>query len=150
MTTRRSRTAIAAAAAALAIVARSDGGSEAPDAAPPDAAGASALCYPSADPGPYPAPNAWEPNNGPGAPTVTFASDEIGVTCAYLDGGDFDTTDHHNLVVMYDGYLPMPWAPEFGSRGGVTLWDISEPCARVVRGSGISMTMRETHSIGFA
>lgn len=107
------------------------------------------LCDPTLEPGPFPAPDAWEPNRGPGGPARTFDPAELYVTCAYLDGGERDTTDHHNLVTMFDGYLLMPWAPEWG-RGGLTFWDVSDPCAPRVVGSGYSDTMRETHAIGFS
>jgi hypothetical protein len=80
---------------------------------------------------------------------VRFESAQLYETCTYLDGGELDTTDHHNLVTMFDGYLLMPWAPEFGG-GGLTLWDFSEPCAPEVVGTGYSATMRETHAIGFS
>jgi hypothetical protein len=50
---------------------------------------------------------------------------------------------------MYDGYLLMPWAPEY-SQGGLTFWDFSDPCAPSQIGTGYSETMRETHSIGFS
>jgi hypothetical protein len=119
------------------------------DAGSPDAGERVELCDPGADPGPFPAPDAWEPNRGPGAPTVSFTEDELYVNCALLDGGEQDTTDHHNLLTMYDGYLLMPWAPEFGA-GGLTFWDISDPCSPEVIGSGFSRTMRETHAIGFS
>lgn len=121
------------------------------DGGPTDAGPAAylGLCDPSFDPGPFPAPDAWEPNEGPGGPVVTFTEEERYETCAYLDGGELDTTDHHNLVTMYDGYLLMPWAPESGN-GGFTFWDFSSPCEPVVRGTGHSTTMRESHSIGFS
>lgn len=123
------------------------------DARPPDAgvdAGPSRveLCDPSSDPGPFPAPDAWR-QTGPGGPQVSFGADRLYAHCAYLDGGEMDTSDHHNLVVMYDGYLLMPWAPEFGG-GGLTFWEFTDPCDPVVVGTGYSGTMRETHSIGFS
>ena len=101
-------------------------------------------------PRPYPAPAAWPPNRGPGGPRRSFAEAELGVNCAFLDGGDGDTTNHHNLVVMYDGFLLMPWSPEFGVTGGLTLWDISDPCAPTVQGYGFTDQMRESHAIGFS
>ena len=108
------------------------------------------LCDPTAAPlGAYPAPGAYPPNAGPGVPAVSFTTDQLFVNCAYLDGGEIDVSDHHNLVTMYDGYLLMPAAPEFG-RGGLTLWDLSEPCSPVRVGYGASDTMRETHAIGFS
>jgi len=106
------------------------------------------LCDPSFDPGPFPAPDDWS-NTGPGGPTATHAADALYENCAFLDGGELDTSDHHNLVVMYDGYLMMPWAPEFGA-GGLTFWDFADPCRPTVVGSGHSTTMRETHSVGFS
>ncbi|MEM9193325.1 MAG: Ig-like domain-containing protein [Myxococcota bacterium] len=107
------------------------------------------LCDLTAQAGAYPDPGAFPDNSGPGGPTRTFTEDELYQNCSYLDGGDLDVTDHHNLVTMYDGYLLMPWAPEFG-RGGLTFFDISDPCAPTVAGSGFSESMRETHSIGFS
>ncbi len=129
----------------LIVDAGSDSGPPPRDAGPPPRD----LCDPTLDPGPFPAPDAWEPNRGPGAPATTFEASELYVNCAYLDGGEQDTTDHHNLVTMFDGYLLMPWAPEWGA-GGLTFWDISDPCDPVVVGSGFSQHMRETHAIGFS
>ena len=108
------------------------------------------LCDPEAPaPGPYPAPEAWPRNRGPGGPRATFTDAQLLESCAFLDGGELDVSDHHNLVTMYDGYLLMPWAPETGM-GGLTFWDISDPCNPVVAGTGFSAEMRETHSIGFS
>jgi hypothetical protein len=108
------------------------------------------LCDPHAPPpGPYPAPDAFPAPRGPGVPRRTFSEAELGVPCAYLDGGEADVTDHHNLVVMYDGWLLMPFAPEFG-RGGFAFFDISDPCSPRLVSTGLSATMRESHSIGFA
>ncbi|GAB5541802.1 MAG: hypothetical protein SangKO_015620 [Sandaracinaceae bacterium] len=107
------------------------------------------LCDPGADPGPFPAPDAWAPNRGPGGPASTFEEGALYANCAFLDGGELDTSDHHNLVTMYDGYLLMPWAPEYGS-GGLTFWEFDDPCDPVVVGSGHSGSMRETHAIGFS
>lgn len=102
------------------------------------------------DPGdPYPAPDAWGGTTGPGGPAVAFAADDLYQNCAFLDGGADDTTDHHNLVVMFDGLLMMPWAPEWGG-GGLTFFDISDPCAPQAVGYGTSSQMRETHATGFA
>lgn len=98
---------------------------------------------------PWPDPGAFPPETGPGGPTRTFTEDELFQNCAFLDGGEGDVFDHHNLVVMYDGYLLMPWAPESGG-GGLTLWEFTDPCAPVRVGYGYSARMRETHSIGFS
>ncbi|MCB9597619.1 MAG: Ig-like domain-containing protein [Sandaracinaceae bacterium] len=135
-----------------------DAGTPLPDAGPVDAARPDAgvdagpprvdLCEGVGVPGPFPAPDAWT-NTGPGGPTASYVDADLYEHCAYLDGGDLDTADHHNLVVMYDGYLLMPWAPEFGA-GGLTFWEFTDPCNPVVVGSGHSPTMRETHSIGFS
>lgn len=99
-------------------------------------------------PRPYPAPDAHEATRGPGGPTRVFSEAELWRGCAYLDGGP-DDRDFHNLVVMYDGYLLMPWASE-ASGGGLSFWDISDPCSPKAIGTGTSRTMRETHSIGFS
>lgn len=136
-------------------VSPSDAGTDAPmpprdtgvDSGPPARV---PLCDPGAlAPGPYPAPDGYPPLRGPGIGAHTFPEAELGIACAYLDGGPWDRMDHHNLGVMYDGYLLMPIAPETG-RGGIALFDLSNPCAPIRVGDGESMTMRETHSIGFS
>jgi hypothetical protein len=99
-------------------------------------------------PRPYPAPDGHEASRGPGGPTRTFSEDELLKGCAYLDGGEKDK-DFHNLVVMYDGYLLMPWASE-ASAGGLSFFDVSDPCAPKLAGTGTSAKMRETHAIGFS
>lgn len=108
------------------------------------------LCEAAPAPAPFPAPDAWKP---PGwrsrGPARTFEEAELGEHCAYLSGHP-DDIQHHNLVVAYDGYLLMPWAPEWGIFGGITLWDMTDPCQPVEHGVGTSTTMRESHSIGFS
>lgn len=117
---------------------------------PPLPRGAGSLCPTTEEPdGAYPAPGDWEPNLGPGAPQTSFTADELMTSCAFLDGGDGDTSDHHNLLSMYEGYLLMPWAPEWAG-GGITLWDVGEVCSPKVIGSGFSTEMRETHAIGYS
>lgn len=74
-------------------------------------------------PRPYPDPGAWPPNVGPGGPNTLFGADDLYQNCTFLPVPD-DTIDHHNLVVMYDGYLLMPWAPEFGIQGGLTFFSL--------------------------
>jgi hypothetical protein len=103
-------------------------------------------------PRPYPSPGAWPRNHGPGGPVASFEDDQLYQNCALLDGGE-DDLDHHNLVVMYDGYLVLPWAHEGGGivgGGGLSFFDITDPCDPVVVGVGRSEKMRETHSIGFS
>ncbi|MCB9682698.1 MAG: Ig-like domain-containing protein [Alphaproteobacteria bacterium] len=99
-----------------------------------------ALVYPAAADGP-----AWR---GPGGPTVTFDEADLWQNCASLESDPGDV-DHHNLVVTYRGHLVMPWAPEFGVFGGVSLFDLSDPCHPALVGKGTSNTMRETHAMGF-
>lgn len=110
-------------------------------------------------PNPYPEPGAFPPDDGPGGPKVSFDDAQIGVECAALDGGMdgdvgggeiHDTEEHHNLVQMFNGYLLLPWAPEYGVNAGVTFYDFSDPCAPKAVGSHQSAEMRESHSIGFA
>lgn len=126
-----------------------------PDADEPDADGPDGLANPEAvedapaPPPVYPEPGDWEANAGPGGPARAFTQDELNLTCAYVDGGEGDPFDHHNLLVMYDGWLLMPYAPEWG-QGGLTFYDFSDPCAPQIVGEGFSETMRESHSIGFS
>lgn len=94
----------------------------------------------------YPEPDAHPPNVGPGGPATSFEPDQLYEGCAFLDGGASDS-DHHNLVVMFDGYLMMPWAPEYGS-GGMTFFDISDPCRPLTLSSTAAPDMRETHATG--
>ena len=115
-----------------------------PDAALPDAA------LPDAEPRPYPEPGAWPPERGPGGPAVSFPEEALLQNCGFVDVGPDDIADHHNMVTMYDGYLAMPWSPEFGLTGGLTFFDFSDPCAPVVVGHGTTDQMRESHTIGFA
>lgn len=85
---------------------------------------------------------------GPGGPATTFTDEQLFVNCAPLDAGVTDTFKHHNEVMPYRGHLVMPWAPEWG-RGGLTFFDMHDPCSPVVAGEGLSESMRETHAIGF-
>lgn len=125
-----------------------DGGPLAPFDAGDITLPATQLCERGEAP-PYADPGAWPRPHGPGLPTSAFEEDALFENCAFLDGGEQDTSDHHNLVTMYDGYLLMPWAPEYG-RGGLTFFDVSDACSPTVRGTGWSQTMRETHSVGFS
>ncbi len=94
----------------------------------------------------YTPPTAWS-NRGPGLPRLTFDDSQLFENCAFLDGTAQDK-DHHNLVVMYDGYLLMPWAHE-GDYGALTFFDMTDPCNPTKAGEQDSPKMRETHSIGF-
>ncbi|MFN3199204.1 MAG: Ig-like domain-containing protein [Bradymonadia bacterium] len=114
---------------------------EVPDAEVPDA---------MPEPRPYPDPGAWGPNTGPGGPAVAFEEDALYQNCAFVDVGPDDPTDHRNIVTMYDGYLLMPWSPEFGRTGGLTFFDISDPCNPMRVGHGTTELMRESHGIGFS
>lgn len=129
----------------------------APDAAPRDAAEPDAGADDAAtadaapvEPRPYPAPGAWGPNRGPGGPAISFGEEQLFQHCAVLDPGPDDTTRHRNLVTMYDGYLLMPWSPEWGLTGGLTFFDVADPCNPRVVGHGTTDLMRESHSIGFS
>lgn len=127
----------------------------------------------------WPAPDAWGPRTGPGIGARTFTEAELWTSCAFLQGDASRTADHHNLQVMYDGWVVMPWAPEDGVQraswnveqdgplptpeapgelqaregvfgGGLTFWDFSDPCAPEKIGEGWSPWMRESHAIGFS
>lgn len=87
------------------------------------------------------------PLRGGGGPTRAFAEDELWTACAALAGGAEDAL-HHNLQLPYRGHLVLPWAPEWG-RGGVSLFDVSDPCAPTRVGDGYSDDTRETHAMGF-
>ena len=95
----------------------------------------------------FPPPTDMPTLRGPGAPQQTFAEEELFVNCAPLYGGDNDFL-HHNLVVGYRGHMVMPWAPEWG-RGGLSLFDMSNPCEPEKIGEGYHERMRESHAIGF-
>lgn len=98
-------------------------------------------------PGP-PAPDGYPPIPGPGGPTAAFDEAALFEACAFLDGGEIDR-DHHNTVLMWDGYLWMPFAHEAG-RGGIAAFDFSDACAPVPLSVGTSEEMRETHAAGLA
>lgn len=95
----------------------------------------------------FPEPTAAPALRGPGGPNVTFDEAELWQGCASLTGGDEDVL-HHNLVMPYRGHLVLPWAPEFG-RGGLSFFEMDDPCAPVRVGTSFSPYMRETHAIGF-
>jgi hypothetical protein len=84
---------------------------------------------------------------GPGGPNVSFDSTDLFTNCASLRGGENDS-DHHNLVLPYRGHLVLPWAPEWG-RGGLSFFDMSDPCQPEKVGEGFHERMRESHTIGF-
>jgi hypothetical protein len=78
----------------------------------------------------------------------TFLESELGVACAYLDGGPTDR-DHHNGVFVSHGLVVMPWAHQDGG-GGLFAWDTADPCAPVLVGGTTEARMRETHAAGQA
>jgi hypothetical protein len=96
---------------------------------------------------PFPAPDAFEPPEGPGVPPVSFAEADLFEPCAWLLG-DARDREHHNLVTVRDGWLWHPWAPE-DAGGGVSIYDLSDPCAPSKIGEGWSETMRESHTLAF-
>ena len=88
------------------------------------------------------------PLRGAGAPQISFSEEDLFQNCAVLDGGEEDAL-HHNLVVPYRGHLVMPWVPEWG-QGGLSFFDMEDPCNPVKVGEGFHNRMRESHAIGFA
>lgn len=112
----------------------------------------SLACTPSDDTGggevvqldALPAPDDWS-IRGPGGPSASFDAAELLQPCAYLNGNE-DSAEHHNLVVMHDGWLLFPWAPEDGG-GGITFFDISDPCDPQKVGEVWNDGMRETHTL---
>ncbi|MFT4627776.1 MAG: hypothetical protein ACI8PZ_006463 [Myxococcota bacterium] len=96
----------------------------------------------------FPAPDAWISATGPGVSHVAFPEEELLQPCAYLTGGEGDS-EHYNLSVVHDGYLWFPWAPEDGG-GGISVFDLSDPCAPQLIGEGWDDRMRESHSLAFS
>ena len=94
----------------------------------------------------FPDPTDWS-TRGPGGPQVSFQSGDLLEHCAYLTGGPEDI-EHHNLVVMHDGYLLMPWAPE-DAGGGITFFEFDDPCNPVKVGEAYELGMRESHTMAF-
>jgi len=94
-----------------------------------------------------PEPGDWT-TEGPGGPQVAFDEADIGVACASLYGDPELESEHHNLVVMHDGYLLMPWAPESGG-GGLAWFDVSDPCEPVKVAEVYDAGMRESHTLAF-
>jgi len=96
----------------------------------------------------WPEPGAWGPATGPGIATVAQDPATLFENCAYLDGGPEDD-DHHNLVFGLDGYLVLPWAPEW-SGGGISVFEFADPCAPVKVGETYAVGLREPHNAGLA
>ncbi len=84
---------------------------------------------------------------GSGNPGRTFTEAELWQNCATLDGGAEDAMQH-NLQLPYRGHLVLPWAPEQG-QGGLSLFDMADPCAPERVGDGFTQDARETHAMGF-
>jgi hypothetical protein len=105
-----------------------------------------AACTPFEPGDPFPAPDAWRAA-GPGVGTRTYPTDALWTDCATLPGGPEDV-DHHNHVVVVDGYVLVPWAPEYAGAGGISFYDLADPCAPVKVGEATSPVMRETHVLG--
>ncbi len=99
-------------------------------------------------PSPFAEPSATPPLRGPGGPAVAFDDDALWVNCATLTGDPDKEYFHHNLVAPYRGHLVLPWSPEF-STGGVSFFDMSDPCSPVKEGEGWDVSMRESHALGF-
>ena len=85
---------------------------------------------------------------GPGGPNTVFAADDLFEPCAFLDAGPLDRNDVHNGVYPFRGYAYMPWARDIGD-GGVSVFDVSSPCAPVLVGTTAELSMRETHTTAF-
>jgi len=137
--------------------AEDDAGGEAPEDAggpsdagpPPSACDLDAGPLPEVDAGVSDPPDPTSPElAGPGGPARSFGDDERLVRCASLDGGERDR-DHHNTVLMLDGYLWMPWAHEAGE-GAISVFEFDDPCAPVEVATEWHEQMRETHAAGVA
>ncbi len=105
-------------------------------------------CTPQGGADPWSFPTTGPELRGGGGPATAFEEGELFENCASLSGGPTDI-QHHNLVVPYRGHLVMPWAPEWGISGGISLFDVSDPCRPSKVGEGTSPQMRETHAMGF-
>lgn len=92
-------------------------------------------------------PTAGPTMRGSGGPQVSFDVSELWTNCAFLMGTD-DDIGHHNGVAGYRGHLVLPWAPEW-SIGGLSLFDMADPCDPVRVSDGFGQRMRETHAMGF-
>lgn len=106
-------------------------------------------CKPDDAPAPFefPDPTDAPELRGPGGPAVPFAEEDLWIPCAELPGGPEDWK-HHNLVMPYRGHLVLPWAAEWGD-GGLSFFEVDDPCAPVKISDSFERTMRETHAIGF-
>jgi hypothetical protein len=107
-----------------------------------------ACTEPGPEPYAYPEPSERPALRGPGGPAVTWATEDLWSNCATLTGDPEEDSLHHNEVMPYRGHLVMPWSPEWGG-GGVSLFEMDDPCDPVKVGEGASRFMRETHSMGF-
>lgn len=93
-------------------------------------------------------PAGHPPLAGPGGPARAFTDAELLVACGYVNGGETDR-DHHNTVLILDGYLWMPWAHEAG-HGAISVFEADDPCNVVPIATTTDETIRETHAAGVA
>lgn len=93
-------------------------------------------------------PDEGPATNGPGAPARAFQEAELFVPCAFLDGGANDA-DQHGAATPFDGWLLLPWGEPTGG-GGLSLFDLTDPCAPVEAGHAESPALRSTRAIAFA
>jgi len=104
-------------------------------------------CKPEPESFVFPSPDA-SPSWWAEGPSVSFSGDALWEQCVFLNGDEEADLGHHNLVLPYRGQMVMPWAKESGE-GGVSLFDVSDPCGPVKMGETLSSSMRETHAMGF-
>jgi hypothetical protein len=97
---------------------------------------------------PWPAPDAWRRDDYVPPGSRAAASPALFEACTYLLGGPEDV-EHHNMGLVVDGLLVLPWAPEDGG-GGLSLFDMADPCAPVRVADAYHPHMRESHTLGLS
>ena len=105
-------------------------------------------CTERPDPFVFPEPTDAPALLGPGGPSVTYTADELYEPCGFLDAGPDDTVNVHNGVYPYRGYAWMPFARDIGT-GGLSVFDVSDPCNNTRISTTIELSMRETHTVAF-